>query len=312
MDFAKLKQAKKGNTDFTELTKKAEAAAGSGDKYEKDPRYLIPKTDAEGNGLVIFRFLPHAEVDGENYADYVTLYNHGFKGIGGWYIENSLTTIPDPNSKYGMPDPVSDANRRVFAELGKEEAIKFLRTANRNRQTKYIANILVLKNDLEPETVGKVMLYKFGVKVLNKILAKLVKDLEDDIVFDAFNMWEGANFRLKMKKVDGQRSYEDSSFDNPTPLYGGDDARLEVVYGQLHSLAAEIAPDKFKTYEELEKRFLAVTQAPKQETAENDNPVPTEHHKQEAPKKEPEPKASVPAEKPKSAYFDDEDADLPF
>lgn len=311
MDFSKLKAAKKGNNSYEALAAKA---ASEKVTYEKDPRFFVPKVDKDGNGTVIMRFLPHAEIDGEDCGDYVTIYKHGFQDAvtQQWYIENSRTTLPDPKTKYGMPDPVSEANRAVFTELGKDAAIKFLREAKRNRQTKHISNVLIIKNDLEPETVGNQYLFEYGSTILDKILAKTVKDDEDAIAFDAFNMWEGSNFRLKMKKKDGQRNYDDSEFDQPKPLFGGDDKKLEELYGKLYSLSAEIAPDKFKPYDELQKRFLLVTSGKKQETAEDSDATPNEEDNSD---KETAPVAAkkvVKEDKVKSDYFSDMDDDIPF
>lgn len=312
MDFSKMKQKSKGTNTAEVLAKRAAEAKSGG--FEKDPRYFVPKVDKDGNGTVIMRFLPHAAIDGEEYPDYVTLYKHSFKdeNTQQWYIENSRTTLPDPNSKYGMPDPVSDANRALFSEKGKDEAIKFLRAAGRNRQTKYISNVLILRNDLEPDTVGGVYLYEYGQKVLEKILSRTTKDVEDDIVFDAFNMFEGANFRLKMKLKDNQRNYDDSIFDSPTALYGGDDEKLEAVYNKLHSLSAEIAPEKFKSYEDLEKRFLMVTTGKTAAKAEDVAakpkdlpPTPVKAQESSAPVKQ---ESAAPA---KSEFFSDDD-DIPF
>ncbi len=233
VDFAALKRAKKGNNTYEALAKKVEDSKGGG--FEKDPRYFVPKVDKDGNGTVIMRFLPAAAVDGEDADDYVTIYKHAFKDAKTqqWYIENSRTTLPDPKTKYGMPDPVSDANRALFTELGKDAAIEFLRAAKRNRQTKHVANVLIIKNDLEPETVGNNYLYEFGSKILDKVVAKTKKEDEDAIAFDAFNMWEGANFRLKMKLKDGNRNYDDSEFDAPKPLYGGDDEKLLKINSRV-------------------------------------------------------------------------------
>lgn len=306
-----MKQKSKGVNTAESLAKRVADSKGN---YDKDPRFFVAKTDKEGNGTVIMRFLPHAAIDGEDYADYVTLYKHGFQDAGTqqWYIENSRTTLPDPNSKYGMPDPVSEANRALFAELGKDAAIKYLREAKRNRQTKYIANILILKNDEAPDTVGGVYLFEFGQKILDKIVAKTKKDLEDDIVFDAFNMFEGANFRMKMKKVDGNRNYDDSFFDQPAALYGGDEDRLKAIYEKLYSISAEIAEDKFKSYDELQKRFIAVTTGKTASKAENDAPTPKDDSPAPAPKAQAAAATPAPKQEKKSDFFDDMDDDIPF
>lgn len=311
MDFSKLRSAKKGKNSYEDLAAKIAASSGGG--FEKDPRYFVPIVDKDGNGLVIMRFLPHAEVDGEDCGDYVELWSHSFKNpvTEQWYIENSRTTLKQPNAKFGENDPVSDANKIIYAELGKDRALKFLRDNNRNRKHNFIANVQILKNDLAPETVGGIYLYKYGQKIHEKIVAKTKKDLEDDVAFDAFNLWEGANFRLKMKKKDDNRNYDDSYFDQPAAHCGGDDKKLEEIYNSLHSLKAEIAPEKFKSYEELEKRYLLVTQGKKQETAENSDVSPEQDEPKSEKKQEEPEKSTKPSEAKKSSYFDEDD-DVPF
>ncbi len=243
MSFAQLKKAS-GN--FAELSQKLKAAASGGQNNEKDDRYWGLTVDSAGNGYAVIRFLP--AVEGEE-TPVVTLYSHGFQGpTNKWYIENSRTTI-------GEPDPVSEANSELW-NTGLKENQELVRT--RKRRKHFISNILVVKDPAKPENEGKVFLYKYGAKIMGKLELALNPEFPDDPAFDPFDMWGGADFKLKARKVDGQRNYDSSGFDTCAPIFNGDDAALEKLWKSEHSLQAEIAPDKFKSYDELKRRFEQV------------------------------------------------------
>ena len=246
MSFADLKR--KSQNSFANLTKELEKANSSSNA---DERFWKPSVDAAGNGFAIIRFLPAP--DGED-VPWAKLYSHAFQGPGGWYIENSLTTI-------GGKDPVGEVNRRLWnsgSDADKETARK------QKRKLSYYANIYVVKDTANPENEGQVKLYKFGKKIFDKIMAAMQPEFEDETPINPFDMWEGANFKLKITNVAGYWNYDKSEFAAPTAL-AADDSTLEKIWKSEHSLAAFTAPENFKSYEELEERLnlvLGVTQTP--------------------------------------------------
>ena len=246
MSFADLKR--KSQTSFASLTKELEKANSSS---SADERFWKPSVDSAGNGFAIIRFLPAP--DGED-VPWAKLYSHAFQGPGGWYIENSLTTI-------GGKDPVGEVNRRLWnsgSDADKETARK------QKRKLSYYANIYVVKDSANPENEGQVKLYKFGKKIFDKIMASMQPEFEDETPINPFDMWEGANFKLKITNVAGYWNYDKSEFAAPTALAADDDT-LEKIWKSEHSLAAFTAPENFKSYEELEERLnlvLGVTQTP--------------------------------------------------
>lgn len=239
MSFAKLRK-QRGN--FQDLSKKLDQEKSGG--FSKDERYWQLTVDDVGNGYAVIRFLP--EPAGEEYP-FVKLFEYGFKHkvTGQWYIEKSLDTL-------GQPDPVSEKWAELWNSGDKEGARQY------SRSTRYISNILVISDPKNPQNEGKVMLYKYGPRIFQKIEGALKPEFEDEVAFNPFDFWEGANFKLKARKLDGQRSYDKSEFEQPEALFGGDDEALEKLYNKLYSLKDEIAPDKFKSYDELKKRFLRV------------------------------------------------------
>jgi hypothetical protein len=223
-----------------------DAVKNSGQKFKKDERYWQLTTDKQGNGKAILRFLPPPA--GED-VPFVQLWSHAFKGPGGqWYIENSRTTL-------GENDPVSELNSQLWEsgiEANKEKA------RVQKRKLYYIANVLVVKDPAKPENDGKVFLFKFGKKIFDKIKELAEPKFDDEKPIDVFDLLEGANFVLKAKKQQNFPNYDDSKFDNVSPLFNGDDDMLEKVYNSLHSLQAEVAPNKFKSYDELKKKLHRV------------------------------------------------------
>ena len=237
MPFADLK--KKSNLSF--LQKELEKTVSG---RQVDERFWKPEVDASGNGYAVIRFLPAPE--GET-VPWAKVYSHAFQGPGGWYIENSLTTLGDK-------DPVGEVNRRLWND-GTEEGKDVAR--RQKRKLSYYSNIQVIKDPKHPETEGKVFLYKYGKKIHDKILAAMQPEFQDETPVNVFDLWEGANFKLKIKKVAGFWNYDSSEFDSVSAL-SSDDTELEATWKQEHSLEAFVARDQFKSYEDLEKRLQLV------------------------------------------------------
>ena len=239
MSFADLKKKSSNNLQF--LQKELEKTVSS---KNVDERFWKPEVDASGNGYAVIRFLPAP--DGET-VPWAKVYSHAFQGPGGWYIENSRTTL-------GEKDPVGEVNRQHWndgTEEGKEIARK------QKRKLSYYSNIQVVKDPKHPENEGKVFLYKYGKKIHDKILAAMQPEFQDETPVNVFDLWEGANFKLKIKKVAGFWNYDSSEFDSVSAL-SSDDTELEATWKSEHSLEAFTAADQYKSYEDLEKRLQLV------------------------------------------------------
>ena len=243
MSFASLKKKSGQNLQF--LQKELEKSVSG---KNVDERFWKPEVDASGNGYAVIRFLPAP--DGET-VPWAKVYSHAFQGPGGWYIENSLTTL-------GEKDPVGEVNRRLWNSG--EEADKD--TARRQkRKLSYYSNILVVKDPKNPDNEGKTFLYKYGKKIHDKILAAMQPEFQDETPVNVFDLWEGANFKLKIKKVAGFWNYDSSEFDSVSAL-SSDDSELEATWKLEHSLEAFTAKDNFKSYEDLEARLNLVLGSP--------------------------------------------------
>jgi hypothetical protein len=243
MSFENLKKQSKLGSLTEKLVKEVEKM-NTGSSGGADERFWKPEMDKTGVGSAIIRFLPAPE--GEE-LPWVKMYSHAFQGNGGWYIENSLTTI-------GQKDPVSEHNRELW-NSGSDKDKETVR--KQKRKLSYFANIYVVKDPAHPENEGKVFLFKFGKKIFDKILNAMQPEFEDEEPINPFDFWGGANFRLKIRKVEGYWNYDKSEFDSPSALLSDDDA-LEALWKKEYSLSAIVAPDQFKSYEDLEKRLKYV------------------------------------------------------
>ena len=231
------------------LNKLLDAAKGETEPQEKksyvDERLWKPELDKSGNGYAVIRFLP--AVKGED-LPWAKVWNHAFQGpTGQWYIENSLTTI---NQK----DPVSEHNTRLWntgLESDKEIARK------QKRKLQYFSNIYVVSDAKHPENEGKVFLFRYGKKIFDKITAAMSPEFEDEKAINPFDFWEGANFKLKIRKVDGYWNYDKSEFEDTSKLFE-DDSEADKVWQSQHSLAEFTAATNFKSYDELKTRLEAV------------------------------------------------------
>ena len=242
MSFADLKKQSKLGSLTQKLVKEVEKMNNT--SGSSDERLWKLECDKSGNGYAVIRFLPAPE--GED-LPFVKLYSHAFQGSGGWYIENSLTTL-------GQKDPVSEYNSMLWnngTDAGKDQARK------QKRKLTYVANIYVVKDPANPENDGKVMLYKFGKKIFDKITAAMQPEFEDEEAIDPFDFWQGANFKLKAKNVAGYRNYDSSEFSAQSALLDDDDA-MEAIWKKQYSLQDFTAPDQFKSYDDLKKRLNSV------------------------------------------------------
>ena len=214
-----------------------------------DERLWKPELDTSGNGYAVIRFLP--AIEGED-LPWVKLFSHAFQGpTGQWYIENSRTTLG--RGDVGK-DPVSEYNTSLWnsgVETDKEIARK------QKRKLSYYSNIYVVSDAKNPENEGKVFLFRYGKKIFDKLMAAMQPEFEDETPINPFDFWKGANFKLKIRKVDGYWNYDKSEFEAPSAILD-DDSAIERIWKEQYSLADFTAPSNFKSYEELKTRLDAV------------------------------------------------------
>jgi len=249
-----LSDLRKSMADLDEVSKSLDQTAKKKfEKPEADQRYWKLSRDEAGNGYATIRFLPPPVVDGDNGKLYVQIWDHGFHGPRGrkgpWYIEKSLTTI-------GLPDPVSEHNSKLWnsgIESNKDVA------RNQKRRLKYHSNILVINDPTNPDNNGKVFLFAYGKKLYEKIQGVMKPAFADDPKINPFDFWEGADFKLRIRQGSNDfPTYEDSKFEAPSPLLGGDEAKLQKIWESEYSLNELVDPKNFKTYDELKASLQRV------------------------------------------------------
>ena len=242
-DFSSLKKNRSKTLD--KLNSQLEKISSKSYQDPNAGKFWKPTRDKAGNGFAVIRFLPAPQ--GEE-MPFVRLWDHGFQGPTGlWYIENSLTTL-------NQDDPVSEFNSKLWnsgVESDKEQARK------QKRRLKYTANIYVVKDSGNPENEGKVFLYQFGKKIFDKLNDLMNPTFEDEDPVNPFDLWEGANFRLKIRQFEGYPNYDKSEFDPAAPL-SDDDAELERIWGEQHSLEEIVSEKNFKSYAELKTKLYRV------------------------------------------------------
>ena len=262
MSFADMK--KRSKSDLSALIKETEKISNPNSNFgDRDEGYWKPELDKSGNGYAVIRFLPAPE--GEE-LPWARIWNHGFQGPGGWYIENSLTTL-------GQKDPVSEHNSQLWnsgIEANKEVARK------QKRRLNYTSNVYIIKDPSNPQNEGQVFMYRYGKKIFDKINDLMNPEFEDESPVNPFDLWNGANFKMKIRKVEGYSNYDKSEFDSPSPLLD-DDERLEEIWKSQKSLKELVSEDKFKSYDELKTkldRVLGLTTSAPVSTPDTSSEVP--------------------------------------
>ena len=245
MSFENLKR---NRDQISKLVQAAENAGGgtTEKKNYADERIWKPTVDKAGNGYAVLRFLPATEGQELPWARY---WDHAFKGPTGlWYIENSLTSI-------GQADPVGELNSRLWNTGFDDDKAK---ARTQKRRLHYVTNVLVMSDSSAPHNEGKVFLYKFGKKIFDKIMDVMQPQFADEQPVNPFDFWEGADFKLKIRNVEGYRNYDKSEFSSQSALYDGDDNRLESLYSQLYDLNEFVDPKNYKSYDELKQKLERV------------------------------------------------------
>lgn len=251
VDFAKLKKSSEALNE--RITREIEAITSPETEKTEDTRFWKLERDKSGNGSAVIRFLPPCEADGDDALPWVRFWDHGFQGpTGKWYIEKSLTTFGK-----GHKDPVSEYNTVLWNSTTDDNSPARKQARAQKRRLRYISNILVVSDPAHPENNGKVFLFQYGKKIFDKIMAAWKPEFADEQPVPVFDLWKGANFKLRIRTVDGYPNYEQSVFDTPAPI-SNDDSKLEQIYRSEYSLAEFVAKDKFKSYEELKARLESV------------------------------------------------------
>lgn len=270
MDFQSLKKNRQSvfanlSNEFNKLN--------STTTSQDDDRFWKPEVDKAGNGYAVVRFLP---APANEDVPFVRVWDHGFQGPGGWYIEKSLTTL-------GQKDPVSEHNAMLW-NSGIEANKDLVR--KQKRRLSYYSNIYIVKDPAHPENEGKVFLFKYGKKIFEKLNAAMNPEFEDEKPMNPFDLWEGANFKLKIRNVEGYRNYDKSEFDTPGPLTDSDED-LEKVWKKEHPLSEFVDPKNFKSYDELKdklNRVLGLTGgAPRPQTTADNAPWDEDETQKPAP-----------------------------
>jgi len=244
MSFEQLKQRSQNKDALIEKLSSLDSSKEK--KSYKDDRFWRPTVDDSGTASAIIRFLP--ECEGEEDAA-VLYFSHAFQGPGGWFIENSRTT-------FGEKDPVSEYNSRLWNSG--IQANKDMVSQKTKRKKNFVSNILVISDPACPENEGKVFLFRYGMKIHQKLLDAMKPEFADEDPIIPFDFWQGANFRLRQRKVAGYPNYDKSEFDSPSALFDGDEGRLKEVWGTQYPLSEFVDPANYKSYDELKTRLETV------------------------------------------------------
>ena len=244
MSFNSLSELRSARGNFDNLMSEIDKLSTKTTTQTNDTgKEWKPTVDSAGNGYAVIRFLPAPKGESLPWAQ---LFSHGFQGpTGKWYIENSLTTLK-------RPDPVGELNSELWnsgVEANKEIARK------QKRRLNYYANILVVKDPANPANEGQVFLYKFGKKIFDKITESMKPEFEDETPKNPFDFWDGVNFKLKIRQVEGYRNYDKSEFESDSSPVANSDEEIEAIWTKQHSLAEIVDPNNFKTYEELKSKL---------------------------------------------------------
>ena len=252
-NFASLKKSSSSLDRLTKEIEKLNTPASSNESNKGDDRFWKLERDKSGNGSAVIRFLPTPAVDGEDGLPWIRYFDHGFKGpTGKWYIENSLTSLGDKTK-----DPLGEFNSYLWNLADDDGSWSRKQARAQKRRLHYVSNIMVISDPKHPENEGKIFLYKFGKKIFDKITLAMNPEFEGDKPVNPFDLWKGANFKLRIRTVDSYPNYDQSLFDSVNPL-SNDDDELERIWNKEYSLKEFTDPKNFKSYDQLKAHLDVV------------------------------------------------------
>ena len=257
-----FKDLKKNSTSMASKLQEELEKSNKSNDY-KDDRFWRPTLDSASNGYAVIRFLPAVETED---IPWIKLYSHAFKGKAGWFIHNCPTTL-------GEKCPVCEANGELW-NSGTESDKRIAR--DRKRKLNYVSNILVVEDPAAPQNKGKVFLFKYGKKIFDKIQEQMNPEFEDENAVNPFDFWKGANFKLKVRKVEGYVNYDKSEFSAASELLDGDDAKLEALWKKQYALKEFVNPKEFKSYAELKVKLVDALGGDVRGESSNDDSVENE------------------------------------
>jgi len=243
-----ISDIKKRRFDIDKLVQAAQEVGGEQQRPGTDERIWKPTVDKVGNGYAVLRFLPAPKTD----LPWVRYWDHGFKGTTGkWYIEKSLTSI-------GQNDPVGEMNSRLWNSTSDDQSPQRKQARDQKRRLHYVSNVLVVSDPSAPQNEGKVFMYQYGKKIFDKIMDMMQPQFPGETPVNPFDLWEGAEFQLKIRQVEGYRNYDRSEFGSPSPLFGGDETNIQGVLDQLYDINEFVDPENYKTYDQLKTKLMEV------------------------------------------------------
>lgn len=169
---------------FQDIQAATAAPAATQRKSYKVENVFTP-TYKDGKFSVILRFLPSHP---DEIKPFVENRTHMFKVNGDqWFGCDCL-------GKFGKPCPICEYNREQFKKYGKEEGRA--RSFGKAR-SKYVCNVLVVRNANNTEQEGKVYRFEFGAQIM-KMISEAMTEKDDGLsVTPAINPFDwtlGANF----------------------------------------------------------------------------------------------------------------------
>lgn len=126
------------------------------------------------------------------------------------YIKNPLTnqgTSVDCPSSVGQPDPIVDA---FFALKKSPNAMMQEMSSNFSRKSSYASLVQVLKCDAEPELENKILVWRYGQKVYQKIYNEMNPKIGTPT--NPFDLINGRIFEVNIHEVSGYNNYDNCQF----------------------------------------------------------------------------------------------------
>lgn len=180
-----------------------------------------------GNTFTV-RLLPFAKDPSKTFFHY---YQHGWNSFATGQYTSAISL-----QTFGERDPIAEERYKILRTGSEEEKEKAKAIV---RSEKWLVNVYVVNDPVNPENNGKVKMLRYGKQIHNIITDAIEGEDAAELGPRIFDLGpNGVNFRVKVEKQGDFPTYVSSKFGMPSAIDNLDEDRHNTIYENVFELSS--------------------------------------------------------------------------
>jgi hypothetical protein len=180
-----------------------------------------------GNTFTV-RLLPYAKDPSKTFFHY---YQHGWNSFATGQYTSAISL-----QTFGERDPIAEERYKILRTGNEEEKEKAKAIV---RSEKWLVNVYVVNDPVNPENNGKVKMLRYGKQIHNIITDAIEGEDAAELGPRIFDLGpDGVNFRVKVEKQGDFPTYVSSKFGMPSAIDNLDEDRHNAIYENVFELSS--------------------------------------------------------------------------